>query len=359
MNCKVRALTLHIRDNQYLYIDNLPLVSRHLRTLDLHGVALQKSFLDFASCPELEDMRMDTCLISVNKISSRSLKHLSITGCRSDLDCRIHVSTPGLVSLELDASDGLTPFLENMALLETAFVYLDDDCEDVCLNYVSGVFCGANNDTCKNCVPIGTNCSSNCVLLGGISSAKHLKLISETGKVCQLSLTPLCYPFLFALSTSLLKIGILTTYALSATGVVVVLQLDLNLALSVRLLACLFLKLMFQFIFSRDLKHCPTFTKLKTLLLNDYWCEAPDMDPLSCILKNSPVLEKLTLELFPKGQTPKVQMKGSYCCMQRPSAISEHLKIVEVKCDVVNKRIAKVLKFLCAFSAFDIRFSFE
>uniref|UniRef100_A0A453N126 Uncharacterized protein n=1 Tax=Aegilops tauschii subsp. strangulata TaxID=200361 RepID=A0A453N126_AEGTS len=48
-------------------------------------------------------------------------------------------------------------------------------------------------------------------------------------------------------------------------------------------------------------------------------------------------------------------MKGSYCCMQRPSAISEHLKIVEVKCDVVNKRIAKVLKFLCAFSAFDIR----
>ncbi|KAF7088234.1 hypothetical protein CFC21_091364 [Triticum aestivum] len=295
MNCKVRALTLHIRDNQYLYIDNLPLVSRHLRTLDLHGVALQKSFLDFASCPELEDMRMDTCLISVNKISSRSLKHLSITGCRSDLDCRIHVSTPGLVSLELDASDGLTPFLENMALLETAFVYLDDDCEDVCLNYVSGVFCGANNDTCKNCVPIGTNCSSNCVLLGGISSAKHLKLISETGK----------------------------------------------------------------FIFSRDLKHCPTFTKLKTLLLNDYWCEAPDMDPLSCILKNSPVLEKLTLELFPKGQTPKVQMKGSYCCMQRPSAISEHLKIVEVKCDVVNKRIAKVLKFLCAFSAFDIRFSFE
>lgn len=40
--------------------------------------------------------------------------------------------------------------------------------------------------------------------------------------------------------------------------------------------------------------------------------------------------------------------------MERPSAISEHLKVVEVKYDVVNKRIAKILKFLCAFSAFDI-----
>lgn len=115
---------------------------------------------------------MDTCLISVNKISSRSLKHLSITGCRSDLECRIHVSTPGLVSLELDSFDGLTPFLENMALLETAFVYLDDNRCDVCLNYDSGVFCGADNATCKNCVPIGTNCTSDCVLLGGISIAK-------------------------------------------------------------------------------------------------------------------------------------------------------------------------------------------
>ncbi|KAI4979277.1 hypothetical protein ZWY2020_016030 [Hordeum vulgare] len=67
-----------------------------------------------------------------------------------------------------------------------------------------------------------------------------------------------------------------------------------------------------KFIFSRDLKHCPTFTKLKTLLLNDYWCESPDMDPLSCILKNSPVLEKLTLELFPKAL---VSSKGEKICV--------------------------------------------
>ncbi|XBJ06367.1 hypothetical protein VPH35_025001 [Triticum aestivum] len=235
--CKVQVLTLHVcGDIQYLCLDDMRLVSRHLRTLDLQGVALQMTFLDFARCPALEDLKMVNCLINANKISSRSLKHLSITDCRSDLDCPIHVSTPGLVSLELDAFDGSTPFLENMALLETAFVYIGKDCHDVCLNYESGVFCGANDTTCKNCVPISDDCNSDCVLLDGISTAKHLKLISAIGK----------------------------------------------------------------FIFSRDLKHCPAFSKLKTLLLNEYWCEAPDLHPLSCILKNSPVLEKLTLELFPK-----------------------------------------------------------
>uniref|UniRef100_A0A453N1H7 Uncharacterized protein n=1 Tax=Aegilops tauschii subsp. strangulata TaxID=200361 RepID=A0A453N1H7_AEGTS len=110
-----------------------------------------------------------------------------------------------------------------------------------------------------------------------------------------------------------------------------------------------------EFIFSRDLKYCPTFTKLKTLLLNEYWCEAPGLDPLACILKNSPVLEKLTLQLFSKGPNHKVEMKGSFSSMERSSAIPEHLNIVEVKCTVVEERILKVLKFLCAF---DIRFSF-
>uniref|UniRef100_A0A453N109 Uncharacterized protein n=3 Tax=Aegilops tauschii subsp. strangulata TaxID=200361 RepID=A0A453N109_AEGTS len=66
--------------------------------------------------------------------------------------------------------------------------------------------------------------------------------------------------------------------------------------------------------------------------------------------KNSPVLEKLTLQLFSKGPTHKVEMKGSYSRMEGPSAISEHLNIVEVKCNVVDEKILKVLKFLSAFN---------
>jgi hypothetical protein len=43
-------------------------------------------------------------------------------------------------------------------------------------------------------------------------------------------------------------------------------------------------------------------------------------------------------------------MKGSYSSMERPSAISEHLNIVEVKCNVIDEKILKVLKFLTAFN---------
>ncbi|XP_051195541.1 putative F-box/LRR-repeat protein At3g59160 [Lolium perenne] len=289
--CKVRTLTLHVGASEYLDLDDLPLVSRHLRTLDLDGVGLQETFLDFGSCPVLQDLKMSHCDINACRISSHSLKHLTIYCCHNHFDCRIHVSTPCLVSLELSHFSGRTPFLENMALLESAHVYLSDYCQDVCLNYDSGVFCGANNNACKNCVPIEDDCSREYVLLGGISNAKHLKLLPESK----------------------------------------------------------------TFIFARDLKHCPTFTKLKTLLLNEYWCEGPDLDPLACILKNSPVLEKLTLQLFSTGPNHKVVIKGSYSSMERPSAISEHLNMVEVKCNVIDDKILKVLKFL---TTFNIRFGF-
>ncbi|XP_040249280.2 MEIOTIC F-BOX protein MOF-like [Aegilops tauschii subsp. strangulata] len=282
--CKVRALAVEI-SHAYFYPDDLLLASRYLKTLDLYGLGLQKAFLDFAGCPALEDLKMSECNISVDRMSSPSLKHLSITGCLSDLRARLRISTPGLVSLKLDDFFGKTPFLENMELLQIACVNLGKSFSDVCMNYNSGVFCGDNKNGCVNCLSHNDG-SSGCVLLGGISSAKHLELISESSK----------------------------------------------------------------FIFTRDLKCCPTFSKLKTLLLNEYWCEAPDLDPLACILKNSPVLEKLTLQLFSKGPTHKVEMKGSYSRMEGPSAISEHLNIVEVKCNVVDEKILKVLKFLSAFN---------
>ncbi|XBH54954.1 hypothetical protein VPH35_077143 [Triticum aestivum] len=106
-------------------------------------------------------------------------------------------------------------------------------------------------------------------------------------------------------------------------------------------------------IFTRDLKWCPTFNKLKNLILNDYWCMGPSFDALSCILKHSPVLEKLSLHLS-KGQRADVKMKGSYSSMERSSVISEHLKVVDVKC-CVDEKVAEVLKFLCTLN---IRFCF-
>ncbi|CAN6216745.1 unnamed protein product [Urochloa humidicola] len=108
-------------------------------------------------------------------------------------------------------------------------------------------------------------------------------------------------------------------------------------------------------IFKMDLKWCPTFSKLKTLLLSDYWCVALDLDTISCILKNSPLLEKLTLELL-QGSDHKIEMKGNYTAVQETTAISQHLKTVEVKFDVVDEKVHKVLKLL---SSFNICFHFE
>uniref|UniRef100_A0A0A9ERT3 Uncharacterized protein n=1 Tax=Arundo donax TaxID=35708 RepID=A0A0A9ERT3_ARUDO len=56
-----------------------------------------------------------------------------------------------------------------------------------------------------------------------------------------------------------------------------------------------------------------------------------------------------------QGPKHKIEMKGSFSPMERSAAIAEHLKRVEVKCEVVDERVLEVLKFLCAFS---IRFSF-
>ncbi|CAM0952975.1 unnamed protein product [Alopecurus aequalis] len=259
--CKVQVLKLDIYDADI----SVPLFSRHLRTLDLQGVFLRRTFLDFAKCPALEDLKMSHCYIDSERISSHYLKHLSISDCQSDLE--VHVSTPGLVSLELVRFIGTKPFLEDMPFLDTAYVDLDGGSEDVCLYYGTVVSCGDNDITCVNCVRIKDDRSSDCVLLNGISSAKHLKLLSEGGKL----------------------------------------------------------------VFTRELKNCPTFSKLKTLLLNEYWCEAPNLDPLGCILKNSPVLEKLTLQLFSKGPNLEVEMKGSCSPMEEPSAISKHLNMVEIK----------------------------
>jgi hypothetical protein len=188
----VRVLTLHV-SHRYLHLHDLPLASRHLTTLDLYGLALEEKVLGFASCPALENLKMSLCEIHAARISSRSLKHLSITDCRSDLDdCRVRVSTPGLVSLELLDFLWRTPFFENMALLESARVSISEYChDDVSWNYYdSGVLDGANN-----------NAGSDCVLLGGLSSARHLELRSDGTKVCHLSLNHLCYVTPFLCST--------------------------------------------------------------------------------------------------------------------------------------------------------------
>jgi len=109
---------------------------------------------------------------------------LSLRSCRSNSNCWVHVSTPGLVSLVLVRFGGTTPFLENTALLETARLDLSDDF-DVCFDY----------DSDENSVPFNKDDSGDSVLLGGLSGAKHLELVSAFQNVWYYSSTPSVIPF--------------------------------------------------------------------------------------------------------------------------------------------------------------------
>ncbi|CAD6254350.1 unnamed protein product [Miscanthus lutarioriparius] len=101
-----------------------------------------------------------------------------------------------------------------------------------------------------------------------------------------------------------------------------------------------------MFIFRRDLKFCSSFNKLKSLLLDEYWCEPADFSALACLLKLSPVLEKLTLQLYSKGPEHNVEIKLSCKPLEMSAAISQHLKTVEVRCEVYDERVRNVLTFL-------------
>nr|XP_051219004.1 F-box/FBD/LRR-repeat protein At5g22700-like [Lolium perenne] len=97
------------------------------------------------------------------------------------------------------------------------------------------------------------------------------------------------------------------------------------------------------FIVNRDLKLCPTFSKLKTLLLSE-WCPdiASDLNILSCFLKHSPILEKLTLQLSKVPKKP-AEVQRSYTPPEQPFALS-HLMSVDIKFDEVDGKVLNILR---------------
>ncbi|KAM0832152.1 hypothetical protein ACQ4PT_065078 [Festuca glaucescens] len=97
------------------------------------------------------------------------------------------------------------------------------------------------------------------------------------------------------------------------------------------------------YIFKRDLIWCPTFSKLKTLLLGE-WCMDANLGALMCLLQHTPVLEMLTIQLC---QSPSSLMgtEVSYKSTGQPFA-SNTLKVLEIKCEKIDERVHKILTFL-------------
>ncbi|KAF0894649.1 hypothetical protein E2562_001942 [Oryza meyeriana var. granulata] len=82
LSCQARILKVELdEENNSFGLDELPLISQHLMRLELSYVALIGNFLDFSSCPALEVLWIKHCYIHGQKISSQSLKELTIIDC--------------------------------------------------------------------------------------------------------------------------------------------------------------------------------------------------------------------------------------------------------------------------------------
>ncbi|CAN6271785.1 unnamed protein product [Urochloa humidicola] len=75
-----------------------------------------------SGCPALEDLSLSWCSLGSFKISSDTLKILSITDCKYD---EIHISAPNVRSLKLTVSGKVQ--VEDVPFLVSAWVYLCDE----------------------------------------------------------------------------------------------------------------------------------------------------------------------------------------------------------------------------------------
>ncbi|KAF7052950.1 hypothetical protein CFC21_060968 [Triticum aestivum] len=285
LKCHTGLLQVHLYANLpatqgplIVRLDNRPLFSPHLWRLELNGVFLEDSLLDFSSCSVLNDLEITNCVIDTDHILSQSLKKLSIMGC--ELCWRLHptlISAPSLISLQLNDYIGVTPVLESMPLLETATVNLGHQNEQYCDFCDKG---GFGDCECGMCYmyPDNDYTPDVSVHLVGLSSVTCLELIASSKMVT----------------------------------------------------------------FKRDLQYCPAFSKLKSLLLSD-WCLVADLQTLLHFLHYAPVLEKLTLQVCKK---PKSDMELEGNDFLEQSLVLKYLKIVEVKCQMIDEQIHNLLKTL-------------
>ncbi|CAL4989010.1 unnamed protein product [Urochloa decumbens] len=273
------------------FLNNLRLVSQSLIKLQLVGVDLQSNSLDFSRCLALKELNLTKCDIidDTDNIYSPSLACLRFHECGFLEERRVRISTPNLISLEMTGCSGSTPIFEYMPALVTAIVIFNHKSEDRCYNGDPG-YCA--DDSCAWCYGIDDG-SAGCVLLGGLSAATNLKLLSAPQ----------------------------------------------------------------VFLIRRDLRFCPTFSKLKTLLLNG-WCVVGEQCAVACILQHSPVLEELTIDLYTEqldDELPEiinkqiVPSKAIYNYSMEQSLTMENLNKVEVKCHEVNQWVFDVTRSLITY----------
>ncbi|CAD6253458.1 unnamed protein product [Miscanthus lutarioriparius] len=111
------------------------------------------------------------------------------------------------------------------------------------------------------------------------------------------------------------------------------------------------------FIFRKDLTRCPVFSKLKTLLLNE-WCITNNLGALICFLQRSPVQEKLIIQFEPPEIHERLVEIGASYDLRKQSLVLKDLN-VEVRCDDGNERVHKVLDVLGSYGLSPEKFKIQ
>jgi hypothetical protein len=126
------------------------------------------------------------------RISSKSVKHLSVIDSSFNEQIRTIIDVPSTISLWLENPWDRTPVLGSMPLLAVAFVRFGTDCMslDECYNSESG---DCDDEHCQGCYGLeGDNFNGSAanvaknnksVLPNGLSGAKSLVLTDESQKV--------------------------------------------------------------------------------------------------------------------------------------------------------------------------------
>lgn len=171
--CQVQMLKLHNLWYMDFEPDDLPLVSRRLTKLELGGVDSSSSFCDFSSCPSLQHLEIANCyLCHAKKISSESLKCLSITNSILSKEFRTLIDVPLLVSLRLDGHLYMAPVLQGMSALQEAYVTVQG----------AHYYLGCSYEDCYSCCGI-VHGQKKSVLLDNLSVDEDLVLICESKTV--------------------------------------------------------------------------------------------------------------------------------------------------------------------------------
>jgi hypothetical protein len=144
--------------------------------LELRGVWLHSSFLDFSNCLALEYLELHTCSLLGKNILSDSLKHLSIANSQFHGDFRTCIYAPNLVLLCLDGLQHSSPMLDSMPLLVEA-VRITEYYWNFCDNSSAPDLLDC---LCESCKSARDAIGNSCVLFKGLSEAKILVLMCTT-----------------------------------------------------------------------------------------------------------------------------------------------------------------------------------